>query len=120
MYVYARVSVVSDADANNLRTQRRVLADCGRSSKTSAVGLLEPARCAADGCTFEWRAYESGRQFHGRCDGACSDPNADHRGIAHCNPQSERSSDADCCAFGGHSQTFPRDAPGPASHTSGD
>ena len=28
MFGYARVSVASDADANNLETQRRVLADC--------------------------------------------------------------------------------------------
>ena len=28
LYGYARVSVASDADANNLETQRRVLADC--------------------------------------------------------------------------------------------
>ena len=27
-YGYARVSVASDADTNNLETQRRVLADC--------------------------------------------------------------------------------------------
>ena len=27
-YGYARVSVASDADANNLENQRRVLADC--------------------------------------------------------------------------------------------
>ena len=30
LYGYARVSVASDADANNLQTQRRVLADCER------------------------------------------------------------------------------------------
>ena len=28
LYGYARVSLASDADANNLETQRRVLADC--------------------------------------------------------------------------------------------
>ena len=28
LHGYARVSVASDADANNLETQRRVLADC--------------------------------------------------------------------------------------------
>ena len=28
LYGYARVSMASDADANNLETQRRVLADC--------------------------------------------------------------------------------------------
>ena len=28
LYGYARVSVANDADANNLSTQRRVLAEC--------------------------------------------------------------------------------------------
>ena len=30
LYGHARVSVASDAEANNLSTQRRVLADCGQ------------------------------------------------------------------------------------------
>ena len=30
LFGYARVSVASDADANNLENQRRLLADCGR------------------------------------------------------------------------------------------
>ena len=43
-YGYARVSVASDADANNLETQRRVLADCEQSSRTWAAGPLGTGR----------------------------------------------------------------------------
>ena len=35
---YIRVSVASDADANNSETQRLALADCERSSRTWAAG----------------------------------------------------------------------------------
>ena len=38
LFGYTRVSVASDADANNLENQRRVLADCDRSSRTLAAG----------------------------------------------------------------------------------
>ena len=38
LFGYARVSVASDADANNFETQRRLLADYGRSSMVWAAG----------------------------------------------------------------------------------
>ena len=37
-YGYARVPVASAAHANNLETQRRLLADCGRSCMVWAAG----------------------------------------------------------------------------------
>ena len=40
LHGYARVRVFSDADANNLENQRRVLPDCERSSRTWAAGPL--------------------------------------------------------------------------------
>ena len=40
-YGDARVSVASDAHSNNLEAQRRVLADCERSSRTWAADPSE-------------------------------------------------------------------------------
>ncbi len=40
LFGYVRVSVASDADANNLENQRRVLADCEQVVRMCAAGPL--------------------------------------------------------------------------------
>ena len=44
LFGYARVSVASDADANNLENQRRVLADCEQVFEDVGAGPLGTGR----------------------------------------------------------------------------
>ena len=44
LFGYVRVSVVSDADANNLENQCRLLADCEQVFEGVDVGLLGTGR----------------------------------------------------------------------------
>ena len=62
LFGYARVSVASDADANNLETQRRVLADCEQVFEDVGSGAsLEPAGAeSAEGRPPAGRLREGG------------------------------------------------------------